>query len=98
MYRIFKNAPYYMWTVMSILCQVRTAPRALTWQARSAAGASSLADTMLLPLAVRMLQKAQADKFLGREGLRLYLLVLREQRNYGAALALLKDDAGTPPA
>ena len=63
-------------------------------RAERAAGNSAIADNMLLPLAVRMAQRGVTERFIHRSGLRLYLLLLREHRQYGAALALLNDDAG----
>ena len=67
LYKVRAKNPYYFWAVMAVVLQTKDVD-------------TKTAQTLLLPLAVRMIAKMQKDKLIEQEQeTHLYLLVLELQ-------------------
>ena len=77
LYKLKAKTPYYFWAVMSVVLQAKSSDDEKT------------ANSIILPLAERMIAKIEKDGKMDQEQeTRLYLMVLEMQQKYNQALAV----------
>ena len=75
LYKLKAKTPYYFWAVMSVVLQAKASEDEKT------------ANSVILPLAERMIAKIEKDGKMDQEQeTRLYLMVLEMQQKYNQAL------------
>ena len=78
LYKLKAKTPYYFWAVMSVVLQAKASEDEKT------------ANSVILPLAERMIAKIEKDGKMDQEQeTRLYLMVLEMQQKYNQALQVL---------
>ena len=79
LYKLKAKTPYYFWAVMSVVLQAKASEDEKT------------ANSVILPLAERMIAKIEKDGKMDQEQeTRLYLMVLEMQQKYNQALQVRK--------
>eukprot|EP00094_Tigriopus_californicus_P005649 TCALIF_05446-PA protein Name:"Similar to NAA25 N-alpha-acetyltransferase 25, NatB auxiliary subunit (Homo sapiens)" AED:0.06 eAED:0.06 QI:638/0.81/0.83/1/1/1/12/101/1433 len=83
LFKVQPKNPYYFWAVMSVVLQASADPQGTT------------AQTLMFPLAERMIKKMHEENKLNREQeTHLFLLVLELQDKYAEALEILESPLG----